>query len=983
MANRGDLEGKTLHYSRAGVVAARTPLLAASVICGLFEQPDIIAALRYYLQQHATVRHAIRVSSKSLGAAMDSWLEGQSPKSETLPLRLLAYISRMSSRATPFGLCAGIGMVDVGESTTLRIDDGSFRTCTRPDMELLASFVALLERGQSKRLVRYCANRAIVERGGRLYVTNVRLAAPGVTTEQRPVTLRNTAAAAFLRSIAQSPTTFGDLATQLAVRFEATYAEAERLLETMIDAGVIISELILPPLDDPARRLAQRASEIDLERGAALTSALESAAALDERPLNARSGEDYTAMLEAFVALVEKAPANVVQIDMSARFNGTLGKRILDDAAELGEYLARMGRVTVLDKFRERFIERYEGTERMVPLLELVDDNIGLGSPDAIEFRKVNTSERDAVLLQLARDANAARALEVVLTQEQLSKIVPELNPATAPRSLEVGFQVAAASQERLEAGDYKVVPSAFIGSTNAGSSLGRFLHLFESRHREHLRSLYEVGEPNGIAAEVVFVPPSPRLYNVTIRPRLHDAEIRIGVNEDADGDYIRLDDLWVGLEAGLFFLWSASRSQRVFPRETHVLNANAVPNVCRFLSYLERDGKQSLTGFDWGAASTLPVLPRLRYGRIVLSHARWRMFRHEFPDESTAGASLDRSRSAWGMPRFVRLLDGDNSLLLDLDSSIAPALVLSQLAKSPNVDIIEAYPSPDDLWVEGGDGKHVVEFVAQLVSKKAPEPVKNRAPLLMPKRRRFEPGSEWLYAKLYVGAQALEDVLLRSVVPVIEELRSECRIDRWFFVRYVDTMPHLRVRIHAEDGKALLQRFAAHASRWVEDERISRFAFDTYDPEYERYGGAENIAAAEGFFSHDSERCVHILKTLPPASDGRVEAAVQSFLPWLLDNNELLQLALDAFDGKGRKLLAQDRDALKRVLAAVRGGEDAGLADALIGEHRDDRLRSLFHMHCNRLGVHGSPEWRSVILLRAAALSSRSRTLPEKSLKD
>ncbi len=42
-----------------------------------------------------------------------------------------------------------------------------------------------------------------------------------------------------------------------------------------------------------------------------------------------------------------------------------------------------------MEKFRKRFDERYEGSDRMVPLLELVDPNIGLGVPDALEYEEL------------------------------------------------------------------------------------------------------------------------------------------------------------------------------------------------------------------------------------------------------------------------------------------------------------------------------------------------------------------------------------------------------------------------------------------------------------------------------------------------------------------------------------------------------------------------------------------------------------------
>jgi thiopeptide-type bacteriocin biosynthesis protein len=79
---------------------------------------------------------------------------------------------------------------------------------------------------------------------------------------------------------------------------------------------------------------------------------------------------------------------------------------------------------------------------------------------------------------------------------------------------------------------------------------------------------------------------------------------------------------------------------------------------------------------------------------------------------------------------------------------------------------------------------------------------------------------------------------------------------DRWFFLRYRDDEPHLRVRFHGEPP-ALNTHLLPAAHHWADDLAtagvISGIVLDTYRPEIDRYGGPELIEAAEHVFSADT----------------------------------------------------------------------------------------------------------------------------------
>jgi thiopeptide-type bacteriocin biosynthesis protein len=132
--------------------------------------------------------------------------------------------------------------------------------------------------------------------------------------------------------------------------------------------------------------------------------------------------------------------------------------------------------------------------------------------------------------------------------------------------------------------------------------------------------------------------------------------------------------------------------------------------------------------------------------------------------------------------------------------------------------------------------------------------------------RRRFPPGSEWLYAKLYTGAGTADQVLNHLVGPLVRSCLASGAADAWFFIRYADPDWHLRVRLHGEPGRLhaeVLPSLEAAAAPLVEAGQLWRMQLDTYEREVERYGGDRGVELAEHVFAADSEAVLTIMGPL------------------------------------------------------------------------------------------------------------------------
>ena len=212
------------------------------------------------------VRRALAVASPSLLAALDRTGPGD-PGWPRLEGKLLRYLIRMSTRPTPFGLFAGVGIARWADRTDLALA-GPPRTRTRLDMEWLLRLVLRLEADpEVRRHLRLFANTAAFERAGRLHLSEAAPTGSGVAAGS--VSVRATGAVRQALAAARRPIPYADLAAHLlAVVPGATPERVDQLIAQLCEATLLLSDL-RPPLTgpDPAGWVAGRLAASGGARG--------------------------------------------------------------------------------------------------------------------------------------------------------------------------------------------------------------------------------------------------------------------------------------------------------------------------------------------------------------------------------------------------------------------------------------------------------------------------------------------------------------------------------------------------------------------------------------------------------------------------------------------------------------------------------------------------------------------------------------------
>jgi thiopeptide-type bacteriocin biosynthesis protein len=618
-----------------------------------------------------------------------------------------------------------------------------------------------------------------------------------------------------------------------------------------------------------------------------------------------------------------------------------------------------------------------------------------------------------------------------VLSDERIAQL--SLDPgARRPWPLvEAYVQLHAASREAIDRGDWIAVLGP-MGIVPGARSFGRFWQLLGP---DVLRALqdYVAQEQNldadPVYAELSYRPTEARMANLTGHPRLRVYEIPVNVAPSVESEKVlALSDLLIGVHEGSFYIRSHRLGREVIVRQSHMLSPMRAPNVCRFLLEVsgQRDGV--IPSFRDTLFDRLPFCPRVVRERVVLLPACWNLTPATLKASAAwAGRSFPDAVRGWRIrmrvPRHVYLSASDQRLLLDLEDGTCLAQLehaIGRLDRDPRSPghyqkLQEVLPGFDGAWLEDEQGNaYFSELVIPLAltAETAPPRPAIRAGLAKLSalsrggERQVLPGGRWAYLRLRAAPDRHNQVVA-AVSRFADELESSGMADSWFFIRYADPVPHLRVRVRssAPDGQAdVLVAAVEWARHQVEEHAVREFSVDTYRPEIERYGGTGGVRIAEQVFHGDSVGVAAVISGICMGSvtcDPLVATAftLDRLLSVLrLGDEEKLRLAcLQQSSFKSTAEYRGRRDRLVRLLRSVRrkrAEPEAELLDDLYGygasrcgeaaaaaaalEESQELLRpwssvidSIAHMHINRmLGIDRARETEVCALLRTALRS-------------
>lgn len=889
-------------FSNCGFFFLRSPILPFGAI------KNLSVSSAWELCQDPFIKEALFLASPVLYEALERWQQGdlvEAKEVAKLEVTIAKYLLRMGYRSTPFGLFAGVSRGDLAATTSIEfVGRPAFLKHVRLDMDYLCALALSIARNPVVRAhLVYYPNTT-------LYKTNasLRLVEYRVFNRSRTHHLINLDANDYLNKaleIAEHGATVTTIAGQL-VDEDVSISDALDFVHELLDSQVLTSKLeptvtgkdyllnIIEVLA-PAQGNEDLIGQLQTLRMALLS--LSSVPATEA----VQAYRDMERLLKPLGVSYELG--QLFQVDLHKPTTAcTLNYGVAEELQHAIRFLLRINRPEPahnLARFREEFQKRYESQE--VELSMVLDAEMGLGYP----FQEGASSDHAPLLDELLVDTtgsdtmtfrwtpwhkflfdaylNAVTRQDAVLQLDamDLSAFTRTTGrPELIPYSFYSMVSVLASSSQAVDEGAYSLLYHG-SGGPSAANYLGRFCYLDEQLTADVKACLAQEASnyPEAVLAEVVHINQS-RAGNVVIRPVLREYEIPILVQPGVDEDHtLPLHDLLLSFRSGRLVLRSKKLAREVVPRMSSAHNHfyNTLPSY-HFLCDLQLQETQVHANWDWGPIGEANFLPRVEYGKVILSKAQWTLTAEELTPlkkaaPETALALLQALREQRRLPQWISLRESDNELPLDLENALSVRVLQSLIKNKAQITVQECLLTQQDTFVKGQEGSFNNEFIIPLQFTDD-IPTNNASASKRARQsshpRQFGVGSEWAYFKIYSGVKTADQVLSEHIKPLAEALEAEGLIDKWFFIRYADPGHHLRIRFHGQGRfyAPIIERIHQVLHPLAATMHISSYCLETYKPELERYG-AHTMVASETLFWRDSEAVAKIISLLDPGDTG------------------------------------------------------------------------------------------------------------------
>ncbi|MFE0683462.1 lantibiotic dehydratase [Streptomyces sp. NPDC058961] len=827
---------------------------------------------------HDELRRAVEGASPVLARQITAAVDHTSTdrrELRRLSRSLASYVLRWQGRAVPFGMFAGVAAARTG-SPFVRWGTGH-RVRLAADTVWLDGIVRRLENVPALyERITVVANNTVSVRGGRLVVPGP---APRDPRELAPLELTIAATGPVLAAVdaARLPIPVTDLFKALSSEYPAaSHDQLTTLLDGLLAHQVLLTSLRAPVSEPDA--LGDLCAQLEAADAASLPDVADIAPQLDaihgemNRLRLAAAHAERAVLARRMGTLNPDAPQPLVA-DLGLDAEITVPTSVVEEAEAAASALLRLtpyphGYPRWKD-FHSRFRQRY-GAGAVVPVTDLVADS-GLGWPAGYLGSAWTTSPRtltprDETLLTLVYNALLDGRDEIALTRHTMRSLaVGDPDEITPPPLVELAFQLHAENADAVQRGRFDLwVTSA----PRPGSSMaGRFATLLPEPDRARLANSYTT--PGTLNVQLSFPARRRRSENVIRTPRLLPDTLTLAGHPTPSGA-LDLDDLAVTADARHFHLVQLSTGRRVETRIPHALEAGTLtPPLARLLAEITTARCAVYRGFDWGAASRLPYLPRLRHGRTVLAPARWLLASSELPAASRPMAEWETAFTAWRtrlhIPADVLLVEADLRLPIDCDVPLHRSILRARLDQAHEVQLHET-PAPARCSTSPSAGWGFMgrahEFLIRLrATTSATAQLPPQTPPVAPEDAHLPGCSRLLHAHL-AAHPARHDEILTDHLPRLLDLIGA---PVWWFDRYRDTShpdrdQYLTLTVRLPDGLTYGQG-AECVGTWAERLRgahlTSGLSLATFEPQTGRFGHGAAMEAAEAVFAADASAAI------------------------------------------------------------------------------------------------------------------------------
>ncbi|CAM1371979.1 lantibiotic dehydratase [Tenacibaculum xiamenense] len=830
------------------------------------------------------------LSTPTLYKEYQKHLNKSSEASDKIKKSLYKYQSRASNRCTPFGLFAGIGIGCWGDKNEIELSASLGETLvrtTRIDMNVLCMLTQqIADKEYIKPYLKFYPNTSIYKVGNtyryiEYYYKNNKRYHNISSVDCNPYLT-------FILENTQEGKTINELVDFL-VDDQITKEEAIFFINELIESQLLTNDLEANLTgEDYFKKIFNKVKEIvklnKNKNSTELLNVLEKVNKLinkiDSKVLNSIKTYE-TIHIELKKIIANLTETNLLQTDLfKEAISNSVDKEIKN---ELERTLLFLNKITPviqknsLTNFIKRFRDRYEDNE--VSLLTALDTEIGVGYlekdiegiNELIEGLRFNFKNSESEikwntlqshLLKLIVKATKENKKVIKISDNDFKDI--DFTKKELPTSMAALFKVVEASTNKIH---FKGA-----GGSSAINILGRFGLGNKDLHSvvTEIATFEQEQFPDKILAEIIHLPES-RTGNILARSSFRDYEIPYLAKSSLKPDFqIKMENLFIKVRRNRVILFDKKLQKEIIPRlgNAHNYSYNSLP-VYHFLCDLQSQYfEKSYVGFNWGVlARQFEFLPRVEFNSTILSSARWQIRKEQYKELLNKDLRKDERydlffnfKNKLELPNKFLIIEGDNELLIDVEKEIAIDTFLNVIKNREEIILEEYLFSNKDALITNTNGNHYTnECVAIILNgRKNKEQVKDNIKEKVNQskiKQSFTIGSEWLYYKIYTGVKTSDFVLIEKIKKITEKLLEKKAINHWFFIRYIDSDYHLRVRFRISNLQligSVIQYINDELEPLIKQDLVSKIQVDTYIRELERYG-KNTIEHAEELFCYDS----------------------------------------------------------------------------------------------------------------------------------
>ncbi|WP_194746607.1 lantibiotic dehydratase [Staphylococcus chromogenes] len=842
------------------------------------------------LKSYPFLQEVIATSSISLYYSINNIsLNSKEKEKKNFIKGIFRYLNRASTRFTPFGVCAKVGIGSFASSGNQKLCSYNkkikIERCVEADIEWINKVKRQLETDLAVlRNLDVVINEGIILKGDRVKLHHSCNSIEKSTGNYISTTISYNEVVKDVLTLAKKRTNFFDLCKDINSLYdEASIEIVEEFLQQLIEQQYLITELEIHNNEEyPLQYLNSvlKKYRVDKEITKKIDLILKKIEEYQNSPWD--DGVDIYIQLINIMKSIAKSK-NYIKVDIIEKERTLLDSSLKKQVSEVTEYLCDLAKLNnedskqILTTYHNKFLEKY-GLDREVQILELLDEDLGIGAPDNYEYPPPMTNENNFVglhnreidkrVINLVNDTVLKQKFEIKLDELDLLANKKFSKNSHLPNSLDIYFHYY----------NEKLILSSNPYSLGAGSTMGRFVKYFKDYHKEWRNMVNCINNDSSeIWVEVHSLPINAHTANISRSPKRTKYEINIK-NVVTKNAIIKLEDIFVVADHHRLYLKSKSLNKYIKPISSNMLNPSLTPNVNRLLLEIGYQDIGECFPYHFSNLKNLklPFIPRITFKDIVLVPARWNIFNYEFTNLnsfelfSNEFLSIAKQKK---IPKLVYMVRFDQKILFNIDNKAhlyEIYISLKKLSTSSSIEFEESFLYNEEKNIYN---RELVFSLSKNSDTIVPKPILLEESSNIPKDWRYkEPFNEWLYIKIYVSQERANEFLTKYLKTFIN---SQNWYDKFFYMRYKDPKFHIRLRFKA-NPEVLKTTGLNEILKWFTNIKFSGivndFNFSTYEREIERYGGIRTIDYAETIFHIDSILNLNFLNIINKNDEIKIE---------------------------------------------------------------------------------------------------------------